>query len=135
MAAPVLNRIVPDFKCTATGAQPIHMKSLRGKNIVIYFHPKDSIASHERIRAKHGLPFDLLLDPGETICKKFAVIREKSLYGRKFSGVVRSTFLIDEHGKRKQEWRKVKEKGHATKVLEATKELLRVIAFRFNNLC
>jgi len=153
VAAPALNRVVPDFKCSATGDQTIHMKSLRGKKVVIYFYPKDStpgcttegqdfrdlhakfrrqnavilgvsrdsIASHEKFKAKHKFPFDLLSDPDESLCKKFDVIHEKSLYGRKFLGVVRSTFLIDENGKLRQEWRKVKVKGHAATVLEAVK--------------
>ena len=151
MAAPALNRVVPDFKCPATGDQTIHMKSLRGKKVVIYFYPKDStpgcttegqdfrdlhakfrrqntvilgasrdsIASHEKFKAKHKFPFELLSDPDESLGRKFDVIHEKSLYGRKFLGVVRSTFLIDENGKLRQEWRKVKVKGHAAAVLEA----------------
>ncbi len=62
-------------------------------------------------------------DPDEKICKKFDVIREKTLYGRKFMGVVRSTFLIDADGKLRREWRNVKVKGHAEEVLEAVKAL------------
>ncbi|MDH3778928.1 MAG: peroxiredoxin, partial [Gammaproteobacteria bacterium] len=57
------------------------------------------------------------------LCKQFDVIHEKSLYGRKFMGIVRSTFLIDADGKLRQEWRKVKVAGHADEVLDAVKAL------------
>lgn len=83
---------------------------------------RDSLASHDKFRAKHDLPFDLLSDTDEKVCRQFDVIRPKSLYGRKFMGVERSTFLIDEDGKLKREWRKVKVKGHAADVLEAVRE-------------
>ncbi|HEX2139501.1 MAG TPA: peroxiredoxin [Woeseiaceae bacterium] len=82
---------------------------------------RDSLASHDKFRAKHDLPFDLLSDPDETLCRQFDVIRPKSLYGRKFMGVERSTFLVDENGKLRREWRKVKVKGHAAEVLEAAR--------------
>ena len=62
-------------------------------------------------------------DPDETICKQYDVIKEKSMYGRKYMGVERSTFLIDSKGKLVREWRKVKVTGHAEEVLEAAKEL------------
>ena len=153
MAAPALNRVAPDFKCQATGDRTVHLKSLRGKKVVIYFYPKDStpgcttegrdfgelypkfkrqnaivfgasrdsLASHQKFKAKQKFPFDLLSDPDEILCKKYDVIKEKSLYGRKFLGIERSTFLIDEKGKLRQEWRKVKVAGHAAEVLEAVK--------------
>ena len=108
MAAPTLMRQGPDFKCPATGDQTIYLKSLRGKKVVIYFYPK-------------RFPFELLSDPDEVVCKKFEVIKEKTLYGRKFMGIERSTFLIDERGKHREAWRKVKVKGHAAEVLEAVK--------------
>lgn len=84
---------------------------------------RDSLASHDKFRAKHDLPFDLLSDPDEKLCRQFDVIKPKSLYGRKFLGVERSTFLIDENGKLRQEWRNVKVKGHAAEVLEAVRRL------------
>jgi thioredoxin-dependent peroxiredoxin len=155
MSAPVLDKVVADFSCPATGDKIIRLKSLRGKKVVLYFYPKDStpgctteaqdfrdlhgkfqradsvilgvsrdsIASHEKFQEKMKLPFDLLSDPDETLCRQFDVIREKSLYGRKFLGVERSTFLIDEKGKLRQEWRKVKVKGHAAEVLDAVRNL------------
>ena len=69
------------------------------------------------------MPFDLLSDPEEKLCRAFDVIQEKTLYGRKFMGVERSTFLIDANGKLRKEWRKVKVKGHADEVLEAVRAL------------
>ena len=125
-----MNRVVRDFTADATGGKKVRLKDLRGKNVVVYFYPKDStpgcttegrdfsalhnkfkrantvifgvsrdsIASHEKFKEKQGFAFDLLSDPDEKLCKQFDVIHEKSLYGRKFMGIVRSTFLIDANG-------------------------------------
>jgi len=108
--------------CTTEGQdfRDLHAK-FRRQNTLIFGVSKDSIASHDKFRDKHDFPFDLLSDPDETLCRQFAVIKEKSLYGRKFMGIERSTFLIGEDGKLKAEWRKVKVKGHAQEVLEAAK--------------
>lgn len=84
---------------------------------------RDSMSSHEKFKAKERLPFALLSDEDERVCKLFDVIREKSLYGRKFLGIERSTFLIDAQGVLRREWRKVKVPGHAEEVLEATRSL------------
>lgn len=84
---------------------------------------RDSVASHDKFRAKESLPFPLLADVEEKICRMFDVIREKNMYGRKVMGVERSTFLIDERGVLRREWRKVKVDGHAEEVLEAAKSL------------
>ena len=84
---------------------------------------RDSLASHEKFKAKERLPFALLADEDERVCRLFDVIREKSLYGRKFLGIERSTFLIDGKGVLRREWRKVKVPGHAEEVLEATRSL------------
>ena len=110
--------------CTTEGQdfRDLHGK-FRRANAVILGVSRDSIASHDKFRSKHEFPFDLLSDPDETLCRQFDVIREKTLYGRKFMGVERSTFLIDEDGKLRGEWRKVRVKGHAREVLEATKEI------------
>jgi peroxiredoxin Q/BCP len=80
---------------------------------------RDSLGSHAKFRDKEALPFHLLSDPDETLCRLFDVIREKSLYGRKYMGIERSTFLIDDKGVLRREWRKVKVAGHAQEVLEA----------------
>jgi len=84
---------------------------------------RDSVASHDKFAAKESLPFPLLADTEEKACKLFDVIRPKSLYGRKFLGVERSTFLLDGTGRLQQEWRKVKVPGHAEEVLEAAQRL------------
>ena len=108
--------------CTTEGQdfRDLHAKFKR-QNAVILGVSRDSVASHEKFRDKQKFPFDLLSDPDEKLCRQFDVIREKTLYGRKFMGVERSTFLIDENGKLRQEWRKVKVKGHADEVLQAVK--------------
>ena len=80
---------------------------------------RDSVASHDKFAAKESLPFPLLADTEERVCKLFDVIRQKSLYGRKYLGVERSTFLVDGAGHLQQEWRNVKVPGHAEAVLEA----------------
>jgi len=84
---------------------------------------RDSIASHEKFKAKYEFPFELLSDADEALCRQFDVIHEKSMYGRKFMGLVRSTFLIDRDGVLRQEWRKVRVPGHVDAVLEAVREL------------
>ncbi len=84
---------------------------------------RDSLASHEKFKTKEGLPFALLSDEDERACRLFDVIREKSLYGRKYLGIERSTFLIDRKGVLRREWRKVKVPGHAEEVLEAARSL------------
>jgi len=89
------------------------------RNATILGVSRDSLKSHAKFTDKHELPFPLVSDPDETWCKAFDVIREKSLYGRTFLGIVRSTFLIDPDGKLAAEWRKVKVKGHAQAVLDA----------------
>ena len=80
---------------------------------------------HARFREKHDLTFTLAADPGHKALEAYGVWQEKQLYGRRFMGVVRSTFLIDAEGVVRQEWRKVKAKGHADEVLEAAKALKR----------
>jgi thioredoxin-dependent peroxiredoxin len=84
---------------------------------------RDSVASHEKFKAKEKLPFELLSDADEKLCKAFDVIKEKTLYGRKYLGIERSTFLLDAAGVLRREWRKVKVPGHAEEVLEAAKSL------------
>jgi len=84
---------------------------------------RDSLASHDKFRTKQEFPFELLSDKDETLCKLFDVIREKNMYGRKVMGIERSTFLIDSSGKLRQEWRKVKVKGHVDEVLDAVRTL------------
>jgi len=110
--------------CTTEGQdfRDLHARFKR-QNTVIFGISRDSIASHKKFKAKQSFPFDLLSDPDEKICQKFDVIQEKMLYGRKIMGVERSTFLIDADGKLRQEWRKLKVKGHAAEVLESVRAL------------
>lgn len=84
---------------------------------------KDSIASHEKFRAKHSLPFPLAADTEGALCDAFGVWKEKSMYGKKYMGIERSTFLIDENGVVAAIWRKVKVSSHIKEVLEALHEL------------
>ncbi len=80
---------------------------------------RDPVASHAKFREKERLPFELLADTEELACKLFDVIREKNMYGRKVTGIERSTFLLDAQAVLLREWRKVKVAGHAEEVLEA----------------
>ena len=84
---------------------------------------RDSVKTHENFKAKHDFPFDLLADTDEALCRQFDVIKEKNMYGRKVMGVERSTFLIDRTGVLRQEWRKVRVKGHVQEVLSAVQAL------------
>ncbi len=84
---------------------------------------RDSLDSHGKFCDRHGLRFELLADEDGAVCRRFDVIHEKNMYGRKLLGIVRSTFLVDAAGKLRREWRKVKVAGHAAEVLEAVKAL------------
>lgn len=83
----------------------------------------DTVASHEKFKEKMGFTFELLSDPDKKICKLYDVIQEKSMYGKKFLGIERSTFLVDAKGVLRHAWRKVKVKGHAAEVFAAVKAL------------
>ena len=78
----------------------------------------DSIKSHQSFKEKQNLNFILLSDPEHKLADKFEVWKEKSMYGRKYMGIERSTFIIDKNGKIEKEWRKVKVKGHVDEVIE-----------------
>ena len=84
---------------------------------------KDSVASHDKFRAKHGLDLVLLSDADSDVAERFGVWGEKSMYGRKYMGIDRSTFLIDATGRVAQVWRKVKVPGHVDAVLDAVRAL------------
>jgi thioredoxin-dependent peroxiredoxin len=94
----------------------------KAKAMVLGISP-DSVESHEKFKKKMAFPFDLLSDPDQKVCKLYDVWKEKSMYGRKYMGVERSTFLIDAKGVLRHEWRKVKVKDHAEAVLAAVKAL------------
>jgi peroxiredoxin Q/BCP len=84
---------------------------------------KDSVKSHDNFIAKYDFPFALLSDPDEALCQAFGAIVEKSMYGRKYMGIDRCTWLFDDKGVLRQVWRGVKVKGHAAEVLAAAKAL------------
>jgi len=155
MGKVTIGKKVPDFSLPATSDQDISLSDYKGKNIVVYFYPKDStsgcttegqnfrdaintfrrrktvilgvsrdsVKSHENFKARQEFPFELLSDADEKACTLFDVIKEKNMYGRKVMGIERSTFLIDDKGILRREWRKVKVAGHVDEVLEAVKEL------------
>jgi len=150
-----LGKKVPDFSATATNEAEFSLSANIGKNIVIYFYPKDStpgctkegedfrdqfeeftsnnaivvgvsrdsVKSHDKFICKYNFPFDLIADEDENVCQIFDVIKEKNMYGRKYMGIERSTFLIDTNGILINEWRKVKVKGHIEDVLGALKNI------------
>jgi len=114
-ATPGCTREAQDFR-------DLHPR-FRRRNAVVLGVSRDSLRSHERFKERQGLPFELLSDEDEVVCRLFGVIKDKLMYGRKVRGIERSTFLIDEAGVLRREWRKVKVEGHAAEVLEALKAL------------
>jgi peroxiredoxin Q/BCP len=84
---------------------------------------RDSLKSHESFKSKLGLPFELISDGDEAVCRLFDVIKTKNMYGKQVQGIERSTFLIDATSVLRCEWRKVKAEGHAGEVLAAAKAL------------
>ncbi|MBH20893.1 MAG: peroxiredoxin [Rhodobiaceae bacterium] len=145
----------PSFKGECTSNKTFSNKDFLGKNLVIYFYPKDStpgctsegqdfrdkykefkklnteilgvsresIKSHENFKLKQSFPFELLSDPEEKVCKAFDVMKLKSMYGREYIGVDRSTFLVNSDGKVIREWRNVKVKDHVDEVFNSVKDL------------
>ena len=148
----------PAFTATAVGGaygegQEVALKALRGKNVVLYFYPKDdtpgctkqacglrdawkdfagkaevfgvsidSVRSHEKFIAKYELPFPLLSDEDHKIVEAYGVWVEKSMYGRKYWGAARVTFVIGKDGKVLHVFEKVKPEGHDQEVLAWLKE-------------
>jgi thioredoxin-dependent peroxiredoxin len=90
---------------------------------VIFGISRDSVKSHEGFKAKLCMPFELLSDADEALCKLFDVIKLKNMYGKQVQGIERSTFVIDKAGTLAREWRKVKVDGHAKEVLDFVKTL------------
>jgi peroxiredoxin Q/BCP len=84
---------------------------------------KDSVARHDTFKAKYDLPFTLASDEDGTVCEAYGTWIEKSMYGRKYMGIDRATFLIDESGTLRAEWRKVKVPGHVAEVLRTARSL------------
>ena len=155
MTTPDAGAMAPDFNLPADNGETMSLSALRGKQVVLYFYPKDdtsgctkeaieftglldafgvantvvvgmspdSVKKHEKFKTKHDLGVTLVADEDKTALEAYGVWVEKSMYGRKYMGVERSTFLIDTDGKIARAWRKVKVPGHAEAVLEAAKAL------------
>ena len=145
----------PDFSMATDGGGKVSLKSLKGKNVVLYFYPKDDtpgctkeacafrdslpdfsklkavvigvskdpVESHDKFKKKFKLPFPLASDEDGKACKAYGAWKKKSMYGREYMGIERSTFLIDKKGVVHKIWRKVKVPGHAEEVLEAVGEI------------
>jgi len=143
----------PDFNLPSDSGKSIHLASLKGKFVVLYFYPKDdtpgctieakefrdlsdefetnntviigiskdSAKSHDKFKAKYCLPFKLASDEDTAICQKYGVWVEKSMYGKKYLGIDRVTFLINPNGKIAHIWEKVSVNGHASEVLAKVK--------------
>ena len=145
----------PNFSLEADDGTTVTRASLAGKNVVLYFYPKDdttgctkeacgfrdampdfskidatiigisrdSVRSHDKFKQKYTLPFILASDESGEVCEKYGVWVEKSMYGRKYIGIERTTVLIDEKGVIRGLWPKVKIDGHIGEVLAAAKSL------------
>lgn len=99
------------------------IKQFTTAGAVILGISQDSVESHEKFKAKQEMPFELLSDESGEVCNAFDVIKLKKMYGKEFEGIERSTFLIDEKGVLRGEWRKVKVPGHVDEVLAAVQAL------------
>ena len=110
--------------CTTEGMQfrDLHRKYVAA-GAQVFGVSRDSLKSHENFKSKMKFPFDLLSDEDEKACEQFGVMKMKSLYGRKYRGIERSTFVIDKNGVLAHEWRGVKVPGHAQEVLDFAKAL------------
>jgi len=145
----------PDFTLPTDGSGSITLSKLRGRNVIVYFYPKDdtsgctkeacgfsealpdfraanteiigiskdSVSSHDKFKAKYGLGFTLASDPDAKVAESYGTWIEKSMYGRKYMGMDRATFLIDAQGVVRGIWRKVKIPGHVAAVLKAARDL------------
>ena len=100
-----------------------HLAAFDAAGVKVFGVSKDSLTSHEKFREKQGLSVSLLSDENSDLCERLGVWKEKSMYGKKFWGIERSTFLIDATGNVVREWRKVKVPGHVEEVLEAARAL------------
>jgi peroxiredoxin Q/BCP len=96
-----------------------NLGEFEARNAVVLGVSPDSCAKHVKFAGKYGLSFALLADEDHAVAEKYGVWVEKSMYGKKYMGIQRATFLIDEHGKIAQVWPKVKPDGHAREVLAA----------------
>ena len=110
--------------CTQEGLDfSNNLTKFKKLNTKIYGVSRDSIKSHDNFKNKYKYKFDLISDPDEYLCNLFDVIKEKNMYGKKYMGIERSTFIIDPKGTLIKDWRKVKVKGHSDEVLQYIKNL------------
>jgi peroxiredoxin Q/BCP len=91
-------------------------------DVVILGVSRDPVASHQKFAVKHGLPFLLLSDVDEEVCRKYDVLKEKTMFGKKVMGIERSTFIIDREGRIVKVYRKVKVPGHVEEALQFIRE-------------
>jgi peroxiredoxin Q/BCP len=105
--------------CTVEGTQfrDLHGE-FRAAEVAVFGISRDSVASHEKFKARMAFPFELLSDPDEKACAIFGVMKMKNMYGKQVRGIERSTFVIDTRGRIAREWRGVKVTGHAQEVLD-----------------
>jgi peroxiredoxin Q/BCP len=96
---------------------------MQKRGIVVLGISADSVASHKKFAEKYGLPFPLLSDESTQVAQEYGVYQEKNMYGKKYMGIARSTFLIDKDGVVRKIWHKVKPEGHANEVLEVVDSL------------
>jgi peroxiredoxin Q/BCP len=110
--------------CTAEARDFTHLApDFRKAGVEVIGISPDSVESHRKFRRKHDLDVRLAADTDKTVVSAYGVWVEKSMYGRKYMGVERATFLIDQRGRIARSWRKVKVPGHAAEVLAAAREL------------
>lgn len=139
----------PDFRLSDQAGKSWTLSDLRGRPVVLYFYPRDntegctreacdfrdarldelgvvvlgvspdSVASHQKFAAKHALSFPILSDPDTRVCQDYGVWKEKSMYGRKFLGIERTTFLLDSSGTITRIFPRVKVKGHVDAIRSA----------------
>jgi len=95
-----------------------NINKFNSNNIDIFGISRDSIKSHENFKKKYSFPFELLSDSDEEVCNQFDVIKEKSMYGKSYKGIERSTFIINSKGILSHEWRGVKVPGHVNEILK-----------------
>ena len=110
--------------CTTQGQDfRDHYQEFQDANTEIFGISRESIRSHNNFINKHEFPFDLISDPEEILCNAFDVIKEKNMYGKKYMGIERSTFIFDTEGKLIHEVRKVKVKTHVDEMREFIKTI------------
>ncbi len=151
----MIKKKAPNLTLPATSGKTVNLQQTQGKNIILYFYPKDatpgctqeggdfrdlykqiqeiggevfgvsqdSLSSHEKFKKKQNYPFELISDGAGVLCRAFDVLTEKSIAGKIFKGISRSTFVISKEAFIEKEWREVKVQGHAQEVFDFLKSL------------